>query len=159
MASAPPAGAATPTALALRADPWWWLALAAGPVAWLLLRRFGAGGALTWPPALWAASPGRFAALALVYPVLEEMVFRGAVQPALRGWLAGRRTPAPGTLANIATSLAFALAHLAAHPPAWALATFFPSLVFGWFRDRHGGLAAPVMLHVVYNAGYFLLVG
>jgi membrane protease YdiL (CAAX protease family) len=34
---------------------------------------------------------------------------------------------------------------------------FFPSLVFGLFKDRTQRLLAPILLHVFYNAGYFWL--
>jgi len=148
----------------LRDDPLFWLAAAAGPVAWAGLRLWLAPGTLpAWPPALWSASPVRFALAVAVYPVLEEIVFRGFLQP----WIAERLPAAAGfggtairraAAANVVTSAAFAAAHLYGHPWGWALATFFPSLVFGFFRDRHGGLSAPIALHVLYNAGYFALV-
>jgi membrane protease YdiL (CAAX protease family) len=35
---------------------------------------------------------------------------------------------------------------------------FAPSLVFGYFRERYGSIAPGAVLHVFYNAGYFLLV-
>ncbi len=43
------------------------------------------------------------------------------------------------------------------HGPLWAALVFFPSLVFGFFKDRTKHLVAPVILHVFYNAGYFWL--
>jgi membrane protease YdiL (CAAX protease family) len=139
-------------------DPLFWLAIAAGPAVWIALRASsGAGLMPTWPPAPWVASPWGFVLAMAVYPVLEEIVFRGGLQP----WIAGKlaRAPKPAIAANILTSIAFAAAHLYAHTPAWALATFFPSLVFGFFRDRHGGLPTPIALHVFYNAGYFSFAG
>ncbi len=50
-------------------------------------------------------------------------------------------------------------AHLAAQAPALAAATFCPSLVFGYFRDRYDSIAPGAALHVFYNAGWFLLTG
>jgi membrane protease YdiL (CAAX protease family) len=106
-------------------------------------------------------------------------VFRSALQPWLRDRLTAwtdspprpaagsdvrakaglaARFAAPGVLANLITSAVFAIAHLYGHSPPWALATFFPSLVFGLFRDRYNSLSAPIALHVFYNAGYFSLV-
>jgi membrane protease YdiL (CAAX protease family) len=32
-----------------------------------------------------------------------------------------------------------------------------PSLLYGYFRDRHGSVYPAIALHVFYNAGYFLL--
>ncbi len=97
--------------------------------------------------------------MTLVYPVLEEIVFRGGLQP----WL--RRHPRAAanwhgvSVANIATSVVFAATHLLRHPPGWATAMFLPSLVFGYFRDRHDSLKGPIALHVFYNMGYFWLFG
>jgi len=34
---------------------------------------------------------------------------------------------------------------------------FFPSLVFGYFKDRTGRLTAPILLHIFYNAGFLWL--
>lgn len=94
----------------------------------------------------------------LLYPLLEELAFRGALQ----SWLLERgfsRVLIPGvSAANVLTSLAFSLAHLYNQPPLWAAATFLPSLVFGYFRERSDGLAAPIILHAWYNLGFILLV-
>lgn len=94
----------------------------------------------------------------LVYPILEELAFRGAIQswllekPKLTRFLVWRVS-----VANVVTSLLFALAHLYNQPPVWAAAVFFPSLVFGYFRERCDGLAVPVVLHIWYNLGFVLL--
>jgi membrane protease YdiL (CAAX protease family) len=92
----------------------------------------------------------------LVQPVLEELLFRGVVQ----GWLRERRWGAVRLYgfsgSNWIASLLFVAAHLPAQPLAWSLAVFLPSLVFGCFRDRHDSLAPPMILHVVYNAAFFL---
>ena len=31
-------------------------------------------------------------------------------------------------------------------------------LVFGFFKDRYGRLATPIVLHIFYNAGFLLLL-
>ena len=64
-----------------------------------------------------------------------------------------------GRHANLLTSLLFTALHFINHAPLWAAAVFFPSLVFGFFKDRTGKLAAPIILHVFYNSGYFWLFG
>ena len=104
----------------------------------------------TWPLRL----PAAFLYPALIYPVLEEIVFRGWLQDIARKRLTG---PGIGPLsrANLVTSVVFTGLHFINHPPAWAAAVFIPSLTFGYFKDRTGGLAAPIGLHVFYNAGYF----
>ncbi len=126
----------------------------------------------------------------LIYPVLEEVVFRGALQgflldrlpssvrsfapslqplnqradhddtPELEQSFAKRRyymLIGPISLANVLTSVAFATLHLLSQPPLWAFLVFFPSLAFGWTREASSGLLLPVVLHVFYNLGFFLL--
>lgn len=108
----------------------------------------------------WAiADPLRFASLAFAWPLLEELVFRGALQPRLARTAWGARENWGITTANVVTSVLFASAHLAAHDPALAAATFLPSLVFGYFRDRYGSVWPGAALHVFYNTGWFLLAG
>lgn len=134
-----------------RDRPFWW-ALALGPLAWgVLLAWLGPG-----RPAAWLERPGLLLWLGFALPALEELAFRGGVQDAL-GRLTGRRL-GPLSLANLGTSVLFAALHLVAHPPLWAAAVFFPSLVFGWSRERCACLAAPIALHAFYNSGYFLLL-
>jgi len=129
-----------------------WTAMAAGPLVWLLLYLWlDVRPELAWP----FADPLRFALLVAVYPILEEIIFRGLLQ----GWLLRRLAVRLGPLsaANALTSLVFCLAHLLFRGPFVALAVLAPSLVFGYFRERHRGLAAPIALHCWYNAGYFWL--
>lgn len=140
------------TALVMR-DPRFWAAIAAGPVACLLLSVLPA---VPLRPQL-PEPTFAFVLVIAVYPLLEEWLFRGEVQP----FLARRLDMAIGplTLANTATSALFAALHLLFHPPGWAAAVFLPSLIFGYFRERSGGLAAPMILHATYNTAYFLLLG
>ncbi len=127
-------------------DDQFWLALALGPIVW------GVSLGLTHgvrhePPAWWV-----LALAVLVYPPLEEIVFRGTLQP----WLAQRTGRRWGgvTAANLLASLAFAASHLLRHDWLHALLVLPPSLVFGYFYERHRGLASPIMIHAFYNAGY-----
>ncbi|MEO5573578.1 MAG: JDVT-CTERM system glutamic-type intramembrane protease [Gammaproteobacteria bacterium] len=108
---------------------------------------------LAWP----LRAPLTFLLLALVYPVLEELVFRGALQGALTRQTWGGRKLGPISLANFFTSLVFAGFHLFYHAPLWAALVFLPSLIFGYFRDRHQSVRPAIVLHVFYNAGYFWL--
>lgn len=140
------------SALGLR-DYHLWAALLCGPMFWVALWLAGqpvqpvARVADTWPPYLLTI---------LVYPVLEEIVFRGGVQGFLDERLQAR--PRWGVSpANFVTSLLFTLMHFIYHPPLWALGVFIPSLAFGYFRDRHQQLMTPIGLHVFYNAGYIIL--
>ncbi|HKJ87252.1 MAG TPA: JDVT-CTERM system glutamic-type intramembrane protease [Gammaproteobacteria bacterium] len=138
---------------AMHKDPRFWAAMAAGPLFWLGL--FGAGTAVA-DPAWVLQRPSAFLRVALLFPVAEEAVFRGFLQGELAHRLP-RVGIGPLTAANLLTSVLFSLLHLLAHSPLWAAGVFLPSLAFGYFKDRYGGLAAPIALHAWYNAGYFAL--
>ena len=95
--------------------------------------------------------------LVLLYPIIEAVLFRGLIQPFLakrfdQRWFIF-------SLANALTGILFVLAHFINHPPAWALAVLIPSLVFGYAQARTNNLAAPILLHCTYNAGFFLVLG
>jgi len=128
-------------------------ALAAGPVAWIALALNAQPN-----PAWILGDPVRALSLVVAWPLIEEALFRGGIQPALLRTHGGAREAWGVTTANVATSVLFALAHLATQAPEWAAAAFVPSLVFGHFRERYGSIAPGAALHVFYNAGYFLLV-
>jgi membrane protease YdiL (CAAX protease family) len=82
----------------------------------------------------------------------EEFFYRGYLQarfkralgdgPQRLGILMGR--------AFFLTQFLFALGHLV-EPHPWRLAVFFPALLFGWLRERSGGLVAPVAAHAASN--------
>ncbi|HEY7674258.1 MAG TPA: JDVT-CTERM system glutamic-type intramembrane protease [Burkholderiales bacterium] len=127
-------------------------ALSLGPLFWLALAVSQNGA----PRVSGGAST--LILVVLVFPVFEEIVFRGAVQDFL-GRRLGGRSGAVLSRANLATSILFAAAHVFWRGNPLAGAVFFPSLVFGHFRERHATLASPILLHVFYNAGLFLIFG
>lgn len=94
--------------------------------------------------------------LLVIQPLLEELLFRGVIQGWLREAAWGERKMFGLSSANWITSLLFVVAHLPAQPLAWAVAVFAPSLVFGHFRERHDSLLPAVLLHVTWNAAFFL---
>ena len=145
-------------------DRFFGAAMVAAPLFWLVLLATGNQSPdLAWP----LRSPAQFLLLCVAYPVLEELAFRGFLQGLLRQTAWGARAIGRGSSgatniisgANVVTSLVFALCHLWRHAPLWAGLTFFPSLIFGFFRDRTGSVIPPIILHVFYNAGYFWLFG
>lgn len=130
------------------------MALFAGGVVWFGLWQWNQPSVdLSWP----LREPLRFMLLAVVYPVLEEIIFRGGLQQSLLKHARGRLCWHGVTVANLVTSIVFTAMHLFVHVPAWAAATFFPSLAYGYFRDRYRSLWAPIWLHAFYNTGYFLI--
>lgn len=120
----------------------------AGPVVWVLL--------------YWLDLPLRHSPLAInailllviAYPILEEIVFRGAIQSTLLQHSALRKSVAGISIACVLASVLFAAAHLFRQPAGWAALVFLPSVVFGWARERHKTLYSPILLHISYNAGF-----
>lgn len=92
------------------------------------------------------------AILVLWSPLIEEMLFRGVLQGQLeqKDWARRRAFGISG--ANALVSLLFVVAHLVRHAPLWAAATIVPSLLFGYFRERHGQIYPAIFLHAAYNA-------
>jgi len=132
-------------------DAGFWLAVLAGPLCWILLWVVGLPGNVS-PP-----DPLVFVTVAVAYPILEEIVFRGGVQPALLTKALFTKRIFGLTLANATTSLLFAAAHLLNQPPLWAMLVIVPSLVFGWARDRYQRILPSILLHMLYNAGFVWL--
>jgi membrane protease YdiL (CAAX protease family) len=89
----------------------------------------------------------------LVVALPEEMLYRGFMQTAWARAAPGRGVTVLGARLGagfLATQALFALGHLVVLEP-WRLGTFFPGLLFGWLRERTGGLAAPVVFHALSN--------
>lgn len=105
-----------------------------------------------WP----LLEPWQFLVPVLFYPVIEEVIFRGLLQELVHEYIS-QRSIGPFSVANILTSMVFTAMHFLTHSPLWAALVFFPSLVFGFFKDRTGRLTAPILLHVFYNAGFLWL--
>ena len=100
---------------------------------------------------------GLLFSLILWQPFGEELLFRGIIQGQLYKTVWGQRTRLRVSTANLLTSLAFVALHLVYHPTLWAVAIFFPSLVFGYFRERHNSLYPAFALHSLYNLGYLVV--
>jgi membrane protease YdiL (CAAX protease family) len=110
-------------------------------------------GPLLHVPSGWTA----WVSFVLIYPVVEELLFRGVLQgEALRLTTRSGRTlrVGPVTWANVLVTLVFVAVHLPAQPSIWALAVTVPSLVFGHLRERFASVWPAVLVHVVYNAGF-----
>ncbi len=97
-----------------------------------------------------AREPGALArslvVLALLAPVVEELVFRGLAY----GWIAGRWGTVP---AWIASSVAFAVAH---YEPAHIVLVLPLGLLFGYLRRRTDSLVPSLVAHV-FNNGFAVL--
>jgi membrane protease YdiL (CAAX protease family) len=85
-------------------------------------------------------------ALAVLAPVVEELVFRGL----LYGWIAGRWN---SLAAWLVSSLLFAAAHM---EPAHVILVLPLGLLFGWLRRRTDSLLPSMIAHILNN-GFALL--
>ena len=140
--------------------PFWWACLLAAPP-------LAAGAAAAGYP-MPRHEPWQDIALIALWSVAEEIVFRGALQPAL-GRAFARRFPqtrlerAGLTVANLATSVLFAALHLWRHPAAVALGVFPVSLIYGKARELSGRWWPAAVLHLYFNlllyAASWLLAG
>ncbi len=89
----------------------------------------------------------------LLIALPEEFFYRGWLQTVLtRRWPARFRILG-GDFGKAVwlTSLLFAIGHLASIPHPFRLATFFPSLLFGWMAVKRGSLVSPIILHGLSN--------
>jgi len=138
---------------ALRQDPLLLAAVLAGFACWLVLY-FIQQPHIQWD---WPLSePWQFLSLVVLYPVIEEIIFRGLIQELAHDYIS-RQSLGPISIANLLTSFLFTGLHFIHHAPLWAALVFFPSLVFGFFKDRTRQLTAPIFLHIFYNAGFIWL--
>lgn len=126
------------------------LAIAVGPLFWGISRVFELSTTAT------AFDLQSLLLLSFLYPVLEELAFRGALQSSLLKSEFGSVRRLGLTQANWLCSCIFVVFHLWSQSPVWAAAVFFPSLVFGFFRDRYNSTVPAIVLHCFYNFGFFL---
>ena len=70
----------------------------------------------------------------------------------------GHSDPCRDSIANLLLLCCSPAPHRDTFAPLASL-TLFPSLLFGVLRDRSGSVFPPIALHIIYNAGYFMLTG
>lgn len=129
------------------------LALLAAVPVWLAL------GVWVGPQMLTPAGGLAWAMFVAVQPLVEELVFRGALQGQALRLSSPHGQPrrlGPVTLANLLVTLGFVALHLRTQPLAWALAVAAPSLVLGHLRERFASVWPAVAVHAFYNAGFGL---
>jgi membrane protease YdiL (CAAX protease family) len=85
------------------------------------------------------------AAVVLIGPIGEEVVFRGFL---FRGWV---RPGVGGAVAVAIISLLWAAMHLQQYPVAIVGQIFIIGLVLGWMRWRSGSTWLTIVLHVLVN--------
>lgn len=93
--------------------------------------------------------------LIIFLPLLEEAAFRGFLQDRLGKVSILESKEYHGiTASNVITSITFTALHFFHYSGILPALTFIPSLIFGFFKDRTGGISAPFFLHALYNAGF-----
>ncbi len=108
-------------------------------IAHTTLRQLAATPSGAWP-ALMAIL------VVLVVPVLEEVMYRGLLQRAIAAFDLGRGAAIGGA------SAIFVLMHLGTVSLHAMPALLLLSLGLGWTYERTGRLAAPIAMHVLFNA-------
>ena len=96
--------------------------------------------------------------LVFFYPIVEELVFRGIIQEYLHEKTKQLSSFFSFSIANLITSVFFVLIHFIHHTPYFALLTFVPSLLFGYFKDKYKHISFSIFLHMFYNLCYFSLI-
>ncbi len=92
------------------------------------------------------------AVVVVLVPLLEEVVFRGAIQGCLRSLTA---SPWPGILL---TSILFGVMHLNVAEPAAVPGLVVFGTALGVVYERTGTLLAPVLMHALFNLGNIVLM-
>jgi len=81
----------------------------------------------------------------------EEVFFRGYLQTEIKELTRNK------WISILLTSLLFMLAHLFKGINFLSLGVFFPSLVFGYLREKTGSILASILFHALSNVIFFSL--
>lgn len=132
------------------------------PIAHRTLRMLAESGAASGDNALWWGV--NIAAVVIAAPIVEELIYRGFIQSAIRRALLWRAAGSAGSgitargrrritwAAILLASAVFTLMHAGVAEPHALLTLFALSLCFGIAYERTGSLAAPIVMHVLFNA-------
>ncbi|MBY5944427.1 JDVT-CTERM system glutamic-type intramembrane protease MrtJ [Photobacterium rosenbergii] len=92
----------------------------------------------------------------LIYPVLEELAFRGTIQEALLKQSHLNEVHFGVSKANLITSVLFAGFHIIYQPAFLVVLILLPSLVLGFFKERYTTILVPIGLHILFNLVFLL---
>ena len=148
----------------IRSHPW-------GMLAWCALLAIGMVLPLAWMeeqlPDSWQVniistemagilkSTEGYFVVCMLAPLMEEILFRGAMIPALLGWWGKRTSTMKARWAAIATSaLLFALAHM---NPAQIPHAFIVGMLLGWLYTKTHSIAPGLLIHWINNSAAYVV--
>ena len=103
-------------------------------------------------------SPGGYIAIGLAAPLVEEVVFRGAILRALLEWMKnsfGEFTNKKAWIAIVISAVFFSAIHF---NPAQIPHAFLGGLLLGWMFYRTGSIIPGILYHWINNSTAFLFV-
>ncbi|MBF0192468.1 MAG: JDVT-CTERM system CAAX-type protease [Magnetococcales bacterium] len=103
------------------------------------------------------SNPYHLFIILILYPLLEELTFRGLIQTLILDHRIFRKDLFSISLANLIASLLFVLAHYLARGDPIVATVFVPSLVFGYLVERYRRLYPSIIMHSLYNTIHFIL--
>ena len=80
--------------------------------------------------------------------IVEELMYRGLILPAFNTVIGGKSP----WRAIVATSVVFAVMHIGAAESSAILGLFVLSIGLCWARVKSGGILAPIVIHILFNA-------
>ena len=98
---------------------------------------------------------GGYLALAIIVPVAEEFVFRGAILRVLLKSFDAQHSVKNAWIAIAISALLFAVAHM---NPAQIPHAFIVGLLLGWFYWRTGSILPGVVYHIVNNTVSYIIM-
>jgi len=87
----------------------------------------------------------------LLYPIFEEIIFRGLILEELLRFKALTKKKYLISFANVLTSILFALLHFIILGGILSLLVFFPSLIIGMYYEKNKHLILAIILHSWFN--------
>ena len=93
--------------------------------------------------------------LIIIFPVAEELAFRGFLMGLLDKILPERKLGLI-TLNNFLTSVLFSSAHIFARSLTLGYLVFIPSLWLGWVKEQTSSISLCAAIHVTWNLGLFV---
>jgi membrane protease YdiL (CAAX protease family) len=107
----------------------------------------------------WLRQPLNAMVLIIVSPALEEWIFRGWLFDLVRNWSQTLKQELLSerllSIQNAVTTSCFCALHSVLRDPLTGLLVLGPSLLLGFMRDRQVSLPVLMMIHGVWNAGWF----